>query len=100
MRAPGVECQVFKLSSATSADSPQDGQTMRVPRPAARPSHQRSRTAATRACSVSDAKVVVGIRVKSCIRAYGMRRKAPFAEYSDAFWSEIAKTFDAGEDLG
>jgi hypothetical protein len=28
------------------------------------------------------------------------RRKAPLAEYSDAFWSEIAKTFDAGEDLG
>jgi hypothetical protein len=28
------------------------------------------------------------------------RRKASLAEYSDAFWSEIAKIFDAGEDLG
>jgi len=28
------------------------------------------------------------------------RRKTPLAEYSDAFWSEIDKIFDAGEDLG
>ena len=39
-------------------------------------------------------------RVKSCIPRTEYRRKAPLAEYSDAFWSEIAKTFDAGEDLG
>jgi hypothetical protein len=53
-----------------------------------------------RACSVSDANVVVGIRVKSCIRAHGMPAQGTLAEYSDAFWSEIAKIFDAGEDLG
>jgi hypothetical protein len=39
-------------------------------------------------------------RVKSCIPRTEYRRKAPLAEYSGAFWSEIAKIFDAGEDLG
>jgi hypothetical protein len=28
------------------------------------------------------------------------RRKARFTEYPDAFWSAIAKIFDADEDLG
>jgi hypothetical protein len=29
-----------------------------------------------------------------------MRRKARFTEYPDAFWLEIAKIFDADDDLG
>jgi len=73
---------------------------VRVPRPAARPSHQRSRTA-------GNARVL-GVRCQRGSRHSGEflhmrlgKAAGPrFTEYPHAFWSEIAKIFDAGEDLG
>ena len=95
MRVPGVECQLFKLSSARSADSPQG--------PTPQPRGRRISAAvprATCACWVSDANVVVGIRVKSCIRAYGMPAQGTARRILRRILAEIDKIFDGGEDLG